>query len=76
MARLPILQAQDVIGVLEKLGFQVIGQRGSHGCLPHQDARAVTVPVHSGQDISGGLVRKILRDAEITPVEFLEELNA
>jgi hypothetical protein len=32
--------------------------------------------VHSGQDISLGLVRKILRDAEITPVEFLEELNA
>ena len=76
MSRLPILQAQDVIGVLEKLGFQVIGQRGSHGRLRPQDARVVTVPVHSGQDISRGLVRKILRDAEITPVEFSEELNA
>jgi predicted RNA binding protein YcfA (HicA-like mRNA interferase family) len=75
MARLPILQAQDVIEVLEKPGFQVIRQGGSHGRLRHQDARMVTVPVHPGQDISRGLVRKILRDAEITPIEFLEELN-
>ena len=73
MARLPILQAQDVIEVLEKPGFQVIRQGGSHGRLRHQDARVV--PVHPGQDISRGLVRKILRDAEITPIEFLEELN-
>jgi predicted RNA binding protein YcfA (HicA-like mRNA interferase family) len=76
MARLPILQTQDVIEVLEKLGFQVIGQDGSHGRLRHQDEKVVTVPVHPGQDISRGLVRKTLRDAEITPVEFLEELNA
>ncbi|MBT97709.1 MAG: hypothetical protein CL902_03665 [Dehalococcoidia bacterium] len=76
MARFPILQAQDVIRGLERLGFQVVRQRGSHVRLRHQDARVVTVPVHPGQDISRGLVRKILRDADVTPVEFLEALNA
>jgi len=35
----------------------------------------VTVPVHRGQDVGRGLVRKILGDAQITPSEFLEALN-
>ena len=75
MARFPALQAHDVMRVVEALGFQVIRQRGSHVRLRHADARVVTVPVHHGQDIGRGLVRKILRDAQVTPADFLEILN-
>ncbi|GMV99560.1 MAG: hypothetical protein AMXMBFR84_06990 [Candidatus Hydrogenedentota bacterium] len=32
--------------------------------------RRTTVPVHQGQDIGRGLLRKILREIEITPEEF------
>ena len=75
MARSPALQAQDVIRALEALGFQIVRQRGSHARLRHIDTRVVTVPVHRGHDIGRGLLRKILRDAQVTPAEFLEVLN-
>jgi predicted RNA binding protein YcfA (HicA-like mRNA interferase family) len=72
MPSLPMLRADEIIRALERAGFQAVRQRGSHVRLKHDDGRVVTVPVHSGQDIGRGLLRKILRDAELTPEEFLE----
>jgi len=75
MPGLPVLKAGQVIRVLEKVGFQVVRQRGSHVRLGHADGRVVTVPVHSRQDIGRGLLRKILRDAELSPEELMEVLE-
>ena len=69
--RLPILRADELIRALERAGFRIVRQRGAHARLRHPDGRVVTVPVHPGQDIGRGLLRKILRDARIHP----EELN-
>ena len=44
--------------------------------LTHSDRRAVTVPVHSGRDLGRGILRKILRDAQLSPEEFLEFLQS
>ena len=75
MPKLPAVTTERVIAVLEKVGFEVIRQRGSHVRLKHSDGRLVTVPVHSGQDIGKGLLRKILRDAELSREEFINLLN-
>jgi predicted RNA binding protein YcfA (HicA-like mRNA interferase family) len=40
--------------------------------MRHPDGRTVTVPTHSGRDIGRGLLRKILRDAEVTRDAFVE----
>ena len=74
MPHLPMLKAEQVIHALEKAGFEVVRQRGSHVRLRHGDGRAVTVPTHSGQDIGRGLLRKILRDADLTPEDLLRLL--
>ena len=50
-------------------------QTGSHARLKHADGRVVTVPVHAGQDVGRGLLRKILRDADITPAALLTLLD-
>ena len=63
---LPMLTSEEVLKALKKRGFSVVRQRGSHVRLRHQDGRIVTVPSHSGQDIGKGLLRKILRDAELS----------
>ena len=42
--------------------------------MRHPDGRVVTVPVHAAQDVGRGLLRKILRDAELTRDQFLELL--
>jgi len=74
MPPLPVLRAAQVINALEKAGFQAVRQRGSHVRLRHTDGRVVTVPVHVGTDLGRGLLRKILRDADLSPDKFLELL--
>lgn len=75
MSVLPMLTARRVIRALEKAGFEVQRQTGSHVRLKHVDGRVATVPVHGNQDIGRGLLRKILRDADMTPADFLALLD-
>lgn len=71
MAGLRPLPARKVIRALESLGFEVIRQKGSHVVLRHPDGRRTVVPVHRGEDIGKGLLRKIVRDAQVDVDEFL-----
>ena len=71
MPRLPVLRPEQLLAALEKAGFHLVTRRGSHARLKHNDGRVVKVPLHSGQDIGRGLLRKILRDAELTPEDLL-----
>jgi len=64
MPKLPVLGAHDLISALQRAGFEIIRQKGSHVRLRHPDGRVVTVPMHIGHDLGRGLLRKILRDAE------------
>ena len=75
MAKLPMLKANKLIRTSEREGFQIIRQRGSHVRMKHPDGRIVTVPVHPGQDIGRGLLRKILHDAELTREAFIALLK-
>ena len=75
MPELPTVRAEKVISALEKAGFTIVRQRGSHVRLKHSDGRVVSVPVHRGRDIGKGLLRKILRDAELSREEFIDLLN-
>jgi predicted RNA binding protein YcfA (HicA-like mRNA interferase family) len=72
MNRLLALTAKELIRALEKAGFQVIRQRGSHVRLRHSDGRVVTVPVHAGQIIGRGFLKKILRDARMSVEDLLK----
>lgn len=74
MPELPILKARQLIQLLGQLGFEVVRQKGSHVRLRHPDGRVVTVPVHPAQDIGRGLLRKILRDAEVSPDQLKDLL--
>ena len=54
------------------MGFQQIRQEGSHVYFRHPDGRATVVPVHKGEDIGKGLIKKILQDIEISWEHFIE----
>ncbi|HPA48412.1 MAG TPA: type II toxin-antitoxin system HicA family toxin [bacterium] len=70
-SRLPTITAKELIAVLVRLGFQEKPLKAtSHRRYIHPDGRRTTVPIHPGQDIGRGLLRKILKDLEITPEEF------
>jgi predicted RNA binding protein YcfA (HicA-like mRNA interferase family) len=65
MPRYPRLTGQELIRLLLRNGFQVVRVKGSHHRLRHSDGRVTTVPVHRGEIIGPGLLRKILRDTKI-----------
>ena len=74
MTRLPSLTGDRIVKALGNAGFQVLRQRGSHIYLKHPDGRATVVPVHKGESIGRGLVRKIMKDADLDQDEFLKLL--
>ncbi len=57
---------------LERAGFAVVSQRGSHRKLRHPDGRVVIVPMH--RELASGTLASILRQAGLSPSE-LEELR-
>lgn len=75
MPKLPALTGDAVINTLEKVGFQVVRQKGSHVRMEHEDKRVVTIPIDAGKTIGKGLLRKILRDAELERDEFIALLE-
>lgn len=68
MSRLPLLSGKEIIKALRKIGYREIRQRGSHIRLSCSGKRSITVPDY--KLVSRGLLRKILRDAEISSDEF------
>lgn len=68
---LPMLKADEVIRSLQRHGFVVVRQKGSHARLRHNDGRVTSIPNHPGQDIGKGLLKKILRDTDLTMDELL-----
>jgi len=70
MSKLPSLTGKQVVKALQRAGFEVVRQRGSHTFLRHPDGRSTIVPLHAGETIGPGLLRKIIRDAEMTREEF------
>lgn len=69
---LPVLKPKEVVAILERLGFTMVRQRGSHQQFRHSDGRATTVPVHGSRDLSPILLRQICKDILITTDEFLQ----
>ncbi len=75
MSKLQITNFKTMDKLLRRLGFDAVRQRGSHVFYRHDDGRTTTLPNHPGRDIPRPLLREILREIEITPEHFNEELE-
>ena len=70
MAKLPVIKPRQVVKLLEKIGFVIKRQAGSHIRLIHEDGRAVTISIHS-KDLPKGTLASILRQAKLQSDEFV-----
>ena len=73
MPKLPRLTARQIIAVLEKAGFSLARQSGSHMIYKNSAGKRVTVPFHASKILHPKVLKSILRDAEIS-VERLNDL--
>jgi predicted RNA binding protein YcfA (HicA-like mRNA interferase family) len=63
---LPVVSGQRLVKALERAGWQVARQRGSHVRLKHRDHRvSLTVPLH--RELKRGTLSGILGDAGLDP---------
>lgn len=73
--RLPGVRPREVIRVLERAGWSLHHQRGSHRYFHKEGSSAyISVPIHPG-DVPRGTLRAILDEAEMSVDEFIELLR-
>ena len=72
MPKLPHVSGQQVLRALERLGFQMVRQSGSH-VVVKRESKGCVVPMHS--DVKIGTLAGVLRQAEVSPEEFIQALR-
>jgi len=73
--RLPRVSANEVIRVLEKIGFVFVRQSGSHKIYKNPEGRRATVAYHGSTIIKPKTLKSILNDANLGVEEFVDLLN-
>jgi len=71
MSKLPIISGEKAVKCFEKLGYVVVRQKGSHIRMWHKSDKSkkpLTIPQH--KVLGKGLLRKLVRDAEISVEGF------
>ncbi|MEI8364688.1 MAG: type II toxin-antitoxin system HicA family toxin [archaeon] len=66
MSKLPILSGKELIKILQKHGFEIVGQKGSHVRLKKITTERIyitVVPLH--ETISPGTLLSILKQANL-----------
>ncbi len=75
MAKLPVTSGPNLVRALEKAGFQVVRQRGSHVVLQKRLAdRTITTVIPQHKELATGTLRSILRQAQVSPEELIRFL--
>ncbi|QHV01450.1 type II toxin-antitoxin system HicA family toxin [Synechocystis sp. CACIAM 05] len=75
MPKLPRISSREVIRVLEKLGFEVVRQTGSHVVMQKATTDGnigCVVPVH--RELKVGTLSGVLKQAKVSVNEFIGQL--
>lgn len=63
--KLPRLKPDEVIRIVEKLGFYLARQSGSHKIYKNAKGIRITIPYHKGKILHPKIIKSILKDIEI-----------
>ena len=72
--KLPRVTASEIIKVLEKCGFIMTRQSGSHKIYKNSEGRRATVPFHSGKILHPKVLKSILNEADLSVEELKKYL--
>ncbi len=68
--KLPRVTANEMIKIVEKLGFHLSRQSGSHKIYKNDEGKRVTIAYHSGKILHPKIIKSILVDLGISVDEF------
>jgi predicted RNA binding protein YcfA (HicA-like mRNA interferase family) len=73
MPKVPRIAGDKAVGAFCKAGYQVDRQKGSHCILKHPDKTIrLSILVHAGRILGRGLLRRLIKDADLTVEQFRE----
>ncbi|MCH7885427.1 MAG: type II toxin-antitoxin system HicA family toxin [Planctomycetes bacterium] len=73
MSKLPVISGQQLVKALGKVGFQIDRRKGSHMMLYRADPpTTLSVPDH--RELDRGTLRSLLRQAGVSPEDFVRML--
>ena len=73
--KLPRVTANEIIKIIERLGFKFSRQSGSHKIYKNDEGKRVTIPYHSGKILHPKLIKSILVDVDISVDDFKKMLK-
>ena len=68
-----IFSSNQIVSVLQKLGFTFISQKGSHGKYKDFKGNVVIIPMNK-KEIPEGTLRSILKQADINLKQFKDNI--
>jgi predicted RNA binding protein YcfA (HicA-like mRNA interferase family) len=72
MPKLPHISGKECVGILERMGFAQVRQKGSH-VIMRRGERGCVVPMH--REIKVGTLAGLLRQAGVEPDHFIQVRN-
>lgn len=69
------MSGRELIKALAKIGFTVVGRRGSHIRLKRKDGKTLIVIVPDHNELTRGTLKSVLRQANLSREEFLALLG-
>ncbi|KHO48144.1 MAG: hypothetical protein QT00_C0001G0157 [archaeon GW2011_AR5] len=64
--KVPRLTSAEIIKLIERKGFVLVRQSGSHRIYRNEKGARITVPFHSGRVLHPKIIKSIIKDAELT----------
>jgi predicted RNA binding protein YcfA (HicA-like mRNA interferase family) len=74
MPPVPILPPSDVIKIFQRLGWQMVRQKGSH-IIMTKPGHIATLSIPNHQEVARGTLRSLITKAGLTIEQFLEASN-
>lgn len=71
MPKLPLVSGAEAVRALQRLGFEKLRQSGSH-VIMRRGSKGCVIPMPS--EIKVGTLAGILRQADVTPEDFIAAL--
>lgn len=75
MGQLPVISGKDCILALQRAGFRVDRQKGSHVMMVRLRPPVCTISVPQHKELAKGTVREIIKQARMTTEEFVSYLK-
>ncbi len=69
--RQPVINAKELIKILERKGFTLSRQSGSHAIYANTNGVKVTVPIHGKKVLGKGILKQIMKDAGLTNEDII-----